>query len=73
MLADGGAAQEAILQVGNRRALRAQRRVQFTVGNAGAITLVINGQVQDSLGGPGQVRHIEVERGGWKAVPPGTF
>lgn len=73
MLADGGAAQEAILQIGNRRALRAQRRVQFTVGNAGAITLVINGQVQDSLGAPGQVRHIEVERGGWKAVPPGTF
>lgn len=72
-VADGGSAREAILQDGNRRAVRAQQRVQFTVGNAGAVTLVINGQVQDSLGALGQVRHIEVERGGWKAVPPGTF
>ena len=70
---DGGSAREAILQFGNRRALRAQQRVQFTVGNAGAVTLVINGQVQDSLGALGQVRHVEVGRTGWKAVPPGTF
>ena len=73
MVVDGGSAQEAILRAGNRRTVQAQQRMQFTVGNAGMVTLVIDGQVQDSLGAPGQVRHIEVDRGGWKTVPPGTF
>ncbi len=70
---DGGSPQEAILQAGNRRALQAQERVQFTVGNAGAIILVVDGQVQDALGTQGQVRHIQVERDGWRALPSGSF
>ena len=73
MIVDGGAAQEAILQAGNRRTFRAQERMQFTVGNAGAITLLINGQVQDSLGSAGQVRHFQVDQDGWNPVPPGSF
>ena len=70
---DGGRSQEAILQAGNLRTFRARERVQFTAGNAGAITLVVNGQVQDSIGERGQVRHIQVDRDGWKALPPGSF
>ncbi|MDE0109432.1 MAG: DUF4115 domain-containing protein [Bryobacterales bacterium] len=70
---DGGRAQQAILQSGNLRTFRAQERLQFTAGNAGAITLVVNGQVQDSIGERGQVRHIQVDRDGWKALPPGSF
>ncbi len=70
---DGGSPQEAILQAGNRRAIQAQERVQFSVGNAGAIILVVDGQVQDALGTLGQVRHIQVERDGWKALPSGSF
>lgn len=70
---DGGRPQEAILQAGNLRTFRARERLQFTAGNAGAITLVVNGQVQDSIGEGGQVRHIQVGRDGWKALPPGSF
>ena len=70
---DGRRSQEAILQAGNLRTFRARERVQFTAGNAGAITLVVNGQVQDSIGERGQVRHIQVDRDGWKALPPGSF
>lgn len=72
-IVDGGRPQEAILQAGNVRTFRAQERLQFTAGNAGAITLVVNGQVQDSIGERGQVRHIQVDREGWKALPPGSF
>ena len=72
-IVDGGSPQEAILQVGNQRTLQARERVQFTVGDAGAITLAINGQEQSSLGAPGQVRHVQVERDGWNVVPPGSF
>ena len=70
---DGGRSQEAILQAGNLRTFRARERVQFTAGNAGAITLVVNGQVQDSIGERGQVRHIQVDRDGWTALPAGSF
>lgn len=70
---DGGRPQEAILQAGNLRTFRARERLQFTAGNAGAITLVVNGQVQDSIGERGQVRHIQVDRDGWKSLPPGSF
>ena len=38
---DGGRSQESIMQAGNRRAFRARERLQFTAGNAGAITLVV--------------------------------
>ena len=72
-IVDGGRPQEAILQAGNLRTFRAQERLQFTAGNAGAITLVVNGQVQDSIGERGQVRHIQIDRAGWKALPPGSF
>ena len=70
---DGGRPQETILQAGNLRTFRARERLHFTAGNAGAITLVVNGQVQESIGERGQVRHIEVGRDGWKALPPGSF
>lgn len=73
MMVDGGSPQQALLQAGNRRTLQAQERVQFTAGNAGAITLVVDGQVQGAIGALGQVRHIQVERDGWKAIPPGSF
>ncbi len=73
MIVDGGSPQQAILQVGNQRTLEARERVQFTVGDAGAITLAVNGQEQGSLGAPGQVRHVQVERDGWNVVPSGSF
>lgn len=70
---DGGRPQDAILQAGNLRTFRAQERLQFTAGNAGAITLVVNGEAQASIGGLGQIRHIQVDRDGWKALPAGSF
>ncbi|MDE0260919.1 MAG: DUF4115 domain-containing protein [Bryobacterales bacterium] len=73
VLVDGGQPQQAILQAGNLRTFRARERLQFTAGNAGAITLVVNGQVQDAIGERGQVRHVQVDRDGWKALPPGSF
>ena len=73
MIVDGGSPQEVMLQVGNQRTLEARERVQFTVGDAGAITLAVNGQEQGSLGPTGQVRHVQVERDGWNVVPPGSF
>ncbi len=73
VILDGGRPQDAILQAGNLRTFRAQERLQFTAGNAGAITLVVNGEAQDSIGGLGQIRHIQVDRDGWKALPAGSF
>jgi len=73
MIVDGGSPQQAILQVGNQRTVQARERVQLTVGSAGAITLVVNGQEQGPLGALGEVRHVQVERDGWKALPPDSF
>ena len=73
MTVDGGSPQEATFQAGNQRTLQARERVQLTVGNAGAIALVVNGEEQGALGALGQVRHIQVERDGWKALPSGSF
>lgn len=70
---DGGRPREAILQAGDLRTFRPLESLKFTVGNARAITLVVNGQEQASIGERGQVRHIQVDRDGWKALPAGSF
>lgn len=52
---DGRRARERLLQRGEDALLNAREEVLLRVGNAGAISLTINGRVARSLGRPGQV------------------
>ena len=72
-LVDGGNAREATLQPGERLHIEAADRLELTAGNAGAITLLLNGEVQGSLGTVGQVRHLRITHDGWQPLPPGAF
>ncbi|MCY4188444.1 MAG: DUF4115 domain-containing protein [Bryobacterales bacterium] len=73
LVLDGGPSQEEILKAGESRMLRGRDRVQFSTVDAGALNLVVNGELQDALGGRQQTRFIQVERDGWRILPEGSF
>ncbi len=73
LVLDGGPSQEEILEAGGSRMLRARERLQFSTVDAGALHLVLNGELQDALGDRQQTRFIQVERDGWRILPEGSF
>ena len=72
-LADGVTERERILVSGESQQFRANSLVYATLGNAGGVELVLDGERQDPVGDPGEVRHIRITADGWDAVPPGQF
>lgn len=54
-IADGVNVFEGFVRMGDRQVWQAQRELAITVGNAGAVTLSVNGQSLGRLGTPGQV------------------
>jgi len=62
--ADGGPEQTMILQTGEERSWEAKERLTLSVGNAGGITVTINGIPQPPLGARGEViRELRIEGG----------
>ena len=70
---DGGEEGEAILNAGERKRIQADALVQTTIGDAAAVNLAINGELQAPLGLPEQVRHLAITREGLTRVAPDTF
>ncbi len=61
---DGGPEQTMILQTGEERSWQAKERFTLSVGNAGGVTLTINGMAQPPLGARGEViRDLRIEGG----------
>ena len=54
-VADGTTVYEGFLNAGDKQTWQAKRSLTLRVGNAGAVTLSVNGKPAGSLGGPGQV------------------
>ena len=72
-LIDGDDEGQATLNSQERKRIRADDLVQVTIGNAGAVNLVVNGAPQAPVGLPDEVRHLEITREGLTRIPPGTF
>ena len=70
---DGSSIGEATLIAGERKRIQADALLQTTIGDAAAVNLVINGELQAPLGLPEQVRHLEITREGLTRVPPNSF
>ena len=70
---DEGSEGEATLSTGERKRIQADALVQTTIGDAAAVNLLINGELQAPLGLPEQVRHLEITREGLTRVPPNSF
>jgi hypothetical protein len=65
-----GVTGEYLLGGGEEFGLELKGPVKFTVGNAGAVSIVVGGQEYSELGVPGQVVHTEVSREG--LIPLGS-
>ena len=72
-LADGATERERILNPGEVQRIEADALVNLTFGNAGAVSLVIDGTVQEGIGNPGEVKHLRITRNGWEFISAGSF
>lgn len=72
-LADGVTERERIMNAGEVLRIQADALVNLTFGNAGAVSLVIDGTVQEGVGNPGEVKHLRITRNGWEFISSGSF
>jgi cytoskeleton protein RodZ len=68
--ADGKVLFATILKAGENRAVSADRVVKIRTGNAGGITVTLNGKTLDNLGPSGQIRTLTMTAEGLQAPPP---
>ena len=66
---DGGQPKEAILQPGERITWAAEREFRLTVGNAGGVSVALNGEPVGPLGPSGRVRTLVLPRPSTTARP----
>lgn len=72
-MADGVTERERIMNPGEVQRIEADALVNLTFGNAGAVSLAINGEVQEGIGNRGEVRHLRITRNGWEFISPGSY
>jgi cytoskeletal protein RodZ len=65
ILVDGARAFEGTPAAGEKRTFEAAKKIEMTLGNAGAVQLIVNGKAQGAPGRPG-----EVWRGAFTQGPP---
>jgi cytoskeleton protein RodZ len=66
---DGKYAFSATLDPNQTRTVEAQESVELLLGNAGGVSVVLNGKPIAALGPKGQVRTVQLSSGGFKIVP----
>ncbi len=66
---DGKFVYSGTLQANETRNLDANEQVRMTVGNAGGLSITLNGQPVPPLGSSGQVREVQFSSGGVQIVP----
>jgi cytoskeleton protein RodZ len=67
---DGRYVFEGVLEANQSRTVDANATVLLQVGNAGGMTVLLNGKPIGSLGPKGQVRNIQLTSGGFEIVAP---
>lgn len=73
VMIDGGRTKEAILQPGERITWAAEREFRLTVGNAGGVSVALNGEPVGPLGPSGRVRTLVLPRPSTTVSPdPGS-
>ena len=72
-MTDGVTERERIMNPGEVQRIEADALVNLTFGNAGAVSLAINGKVQEGIGNRGEVRHLRITRNGWEFISPGSY
>lgn len=72
-LTDGVTERSRVMNPGEVQRIEADALVNLTFGNAGAVSLTINGVVQEGIGNAGEVRHLRITRNGWEFIGPGSY
>ncbi len=60
--------QEAMLQRNEQLSVTARSEILLTVGDAGSVTLQINGETVPAIGGSGDVRHLKITPTRWDFI-----
>jgi hypothetical protein len=68
IVADGERVLEDILEPGVTRTIQAEESVQLVVGNAGGVSVALNGKAMSPVGPPGHVRRVDVSPSGIEVV-----
>ncbi|MBS1857188.1 MAG: DUF4115 domain-containing protein [Acidobacteria bacterium] len=68
--ADGKYVFSGTLDPGGRRTVDANTEVVVRLGNAGGVSLLLNGKTVGAVGPKGQVRTVQFTSGGFQIVPP---
>lgn len=68
--ADGQSSFTGVLEANQTRAVAANNSVWLKVGNAGGVSVSLNGKPIGPLGAKGVVRTIQLTSGGFKILPP---
>ncbi len=72
-MTDGVTERERILNPGEVQRIEADALINLTFGNAGAVSLTIDGEVQEGFGNTGEVKHLRITRSGWEFISPGSY
>ena len=67
---DGKYAFSGTLEMNETRAIDARTTVLLRIGNAGGVTISLNGKALNPVGPKGQVRTVQLTSGGFQIVPP---
>jgi cytoskeleton protein RodZ len=67
---DGRSIYQGVLQANEIRTLAANNEITLKLGNAGGLTILLNGKPIPSPGPKGQVRTVQLTSGGFQIVPP---
>jgi hypothetical protein len=68
--ADGKYVFSGTLDPGARRTVDANTEVVLRLGNAGGVSILLNGKSVGAAGPKGQVRTVQLTSGGFQIVPP---
>jgi len=68
--ADGERVLEDIFRPGDARFIGADDKVSLLVGNAGGVTVALNGEEMPPIGGSGQVRRVVIDPSGMQVLSP---
>jgi cytoskeletal protein RodZ len=61
---------EGVLETNQSRTFDSNTAVTLIIGNAGGVSIVLNGKPIGSVGSKGQVRNVQLTSGGFEIVPP---
>lgn len=72
-LTDGVTERSRMMNPGEVQRIEADALVNLTFGNAGAVSLAINGEVQEGIGNAGEVKHLRITRNGWEFIRSDSY